>query len=135
MTHAAPKADRAELRKFGLVMAAAFAILACLRWWIKSDLPEILFGISAVFFVFGVVLPMALGPVFRVWMKFAEVLNWVMTRILLTVVFFAAITPAAILYRLISGDPLKRKWESEATTYWEAPDDQPDDLEAYRNQF
>ena len=135
MTHDPPKMDRAELRKFGLLMAAAFAVIACLRWWIRGHAPVPLFGIAAAFLVVGLVLPTALKPVYQIWMKFALALNWIMTRVLLTIAFYGMITPAGILYRLVAGDPLKRQWEPSAETYWEPPDDQPGEIDAYKNQF
>lgn len=126
---------RTDLRNFGLLMFAAFTMIGCLRWWLKGYVPLILFGVAIVFLVFGLALPNLLKSVFRAWMKFALALNWVMTRVLLTIAFYGLITPAAIVYRFVSGDPLKRKWDPAATTYWEAPDDQPREIEAYKNQF
>lgn len=126
---------RADLRNFGLLMFAAFTVIGCLRWWLKGYVPSILFGVAIAFLVFGLALPNLLKPVYRAWMKFALALNWVMTRVLLTIAFYGMITPAAIIYRIISGDPLKRKWDASATTYWGAPDDQPKEIEAYKNQF
>ncbi|MBM3290107.1 MAG: hypothetical protein FJY92_08155 [Candidatus Hydrogenedentes bacterium] len=126
---------RSDLRNFGLLMAVAFAIIACLRWWIKGHVPAVLFGVAIAFLVFGLVLPGALGPVYRAWMKFALALNWVMTRVLLTTAFYVLITPVALIYRMSAGDPLKRRWDPSADTYWEAPDDQPRELDAYKNQF
>ena len=68
-------------------------------------------------------------------MKFALALNWVMTRVLLTIAFYLLVTPVALVYRLVAGDPLKRRWEPSESTYWEPPDEQPSDIDAYRNQF
>ena len=135
MEHAKPKADRSELRKFGLVVGAAFAVIGGVRWWLKGDPPEVLFSIAAVLVLLGAIAPAALGPVFRIWMKLAEALNWVMTRVTLSVAFYALLTPVAILYRLVSGDPLHRNLDSSAASYWDCPDDQPADLETYKNQF
>lgn len=129
------KMDRSELRKFGLLMAAAFAAIACLRWWLKGHPSAVLFGIAAAFLVFGLVLPVALMPVYRVWMKFALALNWVMTRVFLAIAFYILIMPTGLIYRRFAGDPLKRSWDPGARSYWEPPDDQPAELDAYKNQF
>jgi hypothetical protein len=127
--------DSLALRNFGLLMFGAFAAIGCLRWWLRGHAPFALFVVAGAFLVVGLVLPVALKPVYRAWMKFALALNWVMTRVLLTVAFYVMITPAGIIYRLVAGDPLKRRWEPSATTYWEPPDDQPGEIEAYKNQF
>jgi hypothetical protein len=60
--------------------------------------------------------------------------NWVVTRILLGVVFYGMITPGRLFLAVTGDDPLQRKWQPEALTYWEDPEDQPDELEAYMGQ-
>ena len=68
-------------------------------------------------------------------MKFAPVLNWIMTRLLLSIIFYLMITPTRVLMRIFSDDPLKRRFEPDAETYWEEPDEQPDDPARYENMF
>lgn len=127
--------DRGEQRKFGLVMAAVLVVLAVLRWWLKGAAPVWLFGAAAALAALGLLLPAALRPLFVAWIKLAEVLNWVMTRVLLSLVFYLVLTPTALLYRVLSGDPLQRAWDPQAHTYWEDAEPQPADIEPYRNQF
>jgi hypothetical protein len=134
-TQAIDTSSRKEQRKFGLLMAVAFCVIGGLRFWVKGVPSPWLFGIAAAFLVAAVVAPFVLRPVFIAWMKFAEAINWVMTRVLLSIVFFGLITPARFLNQWFGSDPLQRTWEPQRDTYWDEPDAQPDDLEAYRNQF
>ena len=129
--------SRTEQRKFGLVMAVAISVLGLLRYAIHgfAQFPLWFFVVAGVFAFFGLVWPRALKPVLIVWMKFALVLNWVMTRILLTVVYWVVIVPMGIIMGLFSEDPLKRKWLAKTDSYWEAPEEQPTELEQWRNQF
>ena len=127
--------DRREQRNFGLVMAAAIVVVTLIHWALRGHLSVWPFYVSGVFIALGLILPVALEPVFWAWMKFAEAVNWIMTRLLLSIVFFLMITPMRPLVRLFSGDPLKRRFEAEAASYWEEPEDQPDDPERYANMF
>lgn len=128
--------NKKEQRKFGLVMAGAFTVLALIRWALhRGTIPTGFLVIAAAFLVLGLVAPRVLRPVLFVWLKFALALNWFMTRVLLTTAFLGMIVPARILIRLFSTDPLKRAWDPEAPTYWEEPEDQPEELERYLNQF
>ena len=127
--------NRKEQRGFGLVMAAAIVIVTLIRWLIGGHLATWPFYVSGAFLVLGLAMPSALKPLFVVWMKFAEVLNWIMTRVLLGAVFFLMITPMRLLMRIFSDDPLKRRFEPEAASYWEEPDEQPDDPARYKNMF
>ena len=129
--------DKSEQRKFGIVMAAAIAILGLVRWALHGfeDFPKWFFAVAALFLVLGLVAPRVLKPVLFVWMKFALTLNWLLTRVILTLAFFLMFVPAAIIMRMTGKDPLKRAWNPEATTYWEDPEEQPAELERYFNQF
>lgn len=131
--------DRGEQRKFGIVMAAAISVLGGLRWIFHGfDLaawPKWFLVVAAVFLVLGLAAPKLLQPVFKVWMKFALVVNVVMTHVVLTAAFFLLIVPMRILVRIFAEDPLKRAMLPPGETYWEEPEEQPADVNRYRNQF
>lgn len=127
----------AEQRKFGMVMAVAIIALGLLRYIFRGfeQFPLWFFIVAAVFGGLGLLWPRALKPVFIAWMKFALVLNWIVTHFLLTVVFFCIIVPMGIAMRLFGEDPLKRKWLPQNDSYWEEPEEQPEEFDRYRNQF
>lgn len=135
--------DPREQRNFGLVMAGAIAILGLIRyaihWYREGHQPESLpyafFAVGAVFLVLGLIAPGVLRPIFIVWMKFAMVMNWIITHLLLSIVWFTMIIPGHVMMSLTGKDPLKRKLLPEAATYWEEPEEQPEDPERYLNQY
>ena len=128
--------DKKEQRKFGLLIGAVLVVIALFRWWRHGgEAPLWLFAAAAILVVLGIVLPRVLRWPLYVWYQFALAVNWVMTRILLALAFFFLITPTRLLVTLFSEDPLKRKWDPDAPTYWEDPDEHPDDLDRYLNQF
>lgn len=129
--------SKSEQRKFGLVMAIAIAILGLIRYALHGfeHLPVWFFGIAIVFLVLGLAVPRALKPIFVAWIKFSLILNWFMTRLLLSIAFFAMIMPARLILFVRGKDPLKRAWQSEWESYWEEPEEQPTDKDRYFNQF
>ena len=127
--------SRKEQRAFGLVMATAIVVVTLIHWLIRGDLATWPFYLSGAFLILALAVPVALKPVFVVWMKFALVLNWIMTRLLLSIVFYFMITPTRALMRIFSDDPLKRRIEPDTASYWEEPDEQPDDPARYENMF
>jgi hypothetical protein len=130
--------SRVEQRKFGLVMAAAFCLLGLLRWAIHhfSAFPVWFFVVAAVFGAFGLVAPRVLQPVFVVWMKLAEALNWFMTRVFLTVAWWLIITPTGLIMRLgRKEDPLKRVWLPADASYWESAEEMGEGIDSFKNQF
>ena len=106
-------------RNFGLIVGGVFAALA--GWWIfrgkfHTVAPWVL-GLGAVLFVSGLVLPKLLVIPNRLWMGLAEVLSFVMTRIILALVFFLLVTPLGFFRRLTGGDSLNRR-AARAESYW-----------------
>jgi Saxitoxin biosynthesis operon protein SxtJ len=128
--------NRKEQRNFGLLMAGALTAIGLFRWWRHGgEAPLWLFAVAAGLAVLGLVFPRSLRWPLYVWFKFALALNWVMTRILLALAFILLITPTRFLVKWFGEDPLKREWLPDADTYWEEPDEHPDELERYLNQF
>ena len=116
-------------------MAVAITVVTLLHWLIRRDLATWPFYPAAAFLVLGLVAPPTLKPIFIVWMKFALVLNWIITRVLLSIIFYLMITPMRVARSLFGDDPLKREFLPDAETYWEKPEDQPDDPARYENMY
>lgn len=129
--------SKKEQRKFGLVMAVAISVLGLVRYAFHgfAQFPLWFFMVAAIFALLGLIAPRALRPVLAGWIKFAIALNWLMTRVLLGIAFFLMITPVRFIIHFFGEDPLKRKWLPDAPTYWEEPEEQPEDFDRYRNQF
>ncbi len=129
--------SKTEQRKFGLVMAAAIVVLGLIRFALRgfAQFPVWFFVVAAVFAILGLLLPRALKPVLIVWLKFAILLNWVMTHLLLTIVYLVIIAPMGMIMRLFSEDPLKRARLPQEQSYWETPEEQPKEFARYRDQF
>ena len=117
--------SKKDLRSFGITMgivvALVFGLLIPWVWGFQyRTWPWIFMG---VFVLWGLVLPMSLGPLFRVWMRLASLISRVTTPILLGIVFALVFIPIGLLFRLLSGDPMRRKFEPESASYRVYSDD------------
>lgn len=112
------KKTKAELRKYGFIMFTAFAVLSGLLFW--KERPAWVFTAvpSLLFLVFALLLPKALAPVEKLWMKLAAVLGFVMTNVLLFLVFLVAIIPTGLILRLFGKTPIKKGFSNSASSYW-----------------
>jgi hypothetical protein len=98
----------AEGRKFGLTLAAAFAVLALTAWWRGEAHAPIVFGsLAGLFLLGGALVPTRLGPVQRAWMGMAHGISRVTTPIFMGVVYFLVITPTGVLKRLFGSNALR----------------------------
>lgn len=107
-----------ELRKFGLVMAAAFGLLGAFFIWRERAWAVWLFWPASAFLMLALTAPTLLRPVERVWMAVGEVVGAVVTRIILTLTFYFVITPVGLAVRLFSGDRFGKRFDPEAESYW-----------------
>ena len=86
--------ERKQLVSFGVIMAVA----ALFFGWLYSLM--VLTVIGAAFAIAAVAYPRALLPLYRPWMRLAEGLGWLNTRIILILVFFLVVTPIGLVMRL-----------------------------------
>ncbi len=114
--------EKHRLRNFGITMAVVLTIIGSVLLW--NDKPAWLYfyAIAFVFLISGLAFPKLLYPVEFVWMKLAFILGYIMTRIILTIVFYLAVTPIGLLRRLFSKDPLEMKIDKNAESYWKPVD-------------
>jgi len=111
--------SRRELRKFAFVMAVPLALIGGFLLWRQSGLWWYFLAAAGVFAFVGVTAPVVLKPVHTVWMSFAIVMGWVMTRVILVALFFVVLTPLALLLRLLGKDLLDLKFErGSSESYW-----------------
>src|SRR6267378_5362748 len=111
-------AEGSSDRVFGLVFAVAFLVIAAwplmqgetLRWWAS--------GVAAALALIAVFKPALLGGLNRLWIKFGVLLGKVVSPVALGVLFYGVLTPLGALMRLTGKDPLRRRREPEATSYW-----------------
>lgn len=122
---------RKQLRQFGLVMAAAIALVFGVVFpWLRSHpAPPWIWGLAAAFACLGIIAPRLLAPVYTTWMKIGGVLGWVNTRIILGMVFYGVATPMALVMRLLKYDPMQRTLDTESTSYRVVRDNPAIDME------
>jgi hypothetical protein len=106
-------------RNFGLLVGLVFSALG--GWWLIrgkfQSLASVVLGVGAVLVILGVSFPRALVIPNRLWMKLAEALSFVMTRVILALVFFLVAMPIGLMRKMVGGDPLNRR-AAPTESYW-----------------
>ena len=80
-------------------------VLAVLVWYRVSRHPFLLW-VARGLVLTGLFLPVLADGIHRVWMKLAEILGAVMSRVLLTVIFFVVFVPLGLISRLLGKNDL-----------------------------
>ena len=113
------KTDRRELKKFGVTMAAAFGLLSVLLKYRGSELFSYALGLAGAFLLIGLAQPMLLKQVYLGWMGLAFALGALMSRVILTLLFFTGMTVIGLISRMKKPDMLDERADPNAVTYWQ----------------
>jgi hypothetical protein len=114
--------DRRRLRNFGIVMAVVLSIIGSVLLWNDNPAGINIIIIAGVFLFCGFAFPVLLYPIEWLWMKLAAALGYIMTRLILIIVYYLVVTSIGLLRQLFSKDPLEIKFNKEAESYWKPVD-------------
>jgi hypothetical protein len=93
-----------ELKKFGVIISVALAVIG----WIlllKDQKSGFIFSfIALLLLIVSLLQPAILKWIYPWWMKLADIMGYVMTRIILTVLFYTLFTPIGFVARLLNKD-------------------------------
>jgi hypothetical protein len=127
--------DKESLKIFGITMGIVFLVFSLLIL-IKNKyniLPTSI--IAVILFVFALIAPIALKPIYIIWMKFAFILGWINTRLILFILFYLILTPMSLGLRLCGVRLLDRKIEKNKNSYWISQEKNKFKLQDYEKQF
>jgi hypothetical protein len=86
-------------------------VLICLLLGYLGKFPKFL-PVSLVLLIITMAWPNAFRPLAVLWFGFSHLLGNVVSRVVLTVVFFVVVTPIALIRRLMGADALQlKKWK------------------------
>jgi len=112
------KSDRSDLRKFGIMMGIILSLLGGLFLWREKGYYLYFFIIAASFVIPGLAVPIVLKPVHKVWMTISIILGCMMTRVILSILFYLVVTPTGWLARLFGERFLDETIDPTAHSYW-----------------
>ena len=106
-----PELDQKGLREFGLVTGAIVAVLFGLffPWLLERSFPLWPWAVFGVLGAWALLAPLSLRPVYRAWMRLGLLLSKITTPIVMGLVFYAVITPFALVFKLARKDAMQRK--------------------------
>ena len=113
-----------ELRWFGLIVLALFALLGSIAHWQFQAA-----GGARMLWVTGLVLvavyyavpPLRLA-VYLVWMNAVAPIGWLVSHAVLALIYFGVLTPIGLVMRAFRRDELRLRSDEIADTYWRERD-------------
>ena len=129
------KSNKSDLRKFGVGLGVILLGIAGFLFWKERDLFQIFLAISIALFLTAMTIPVVLKPVYWPWMIVATLLGWVMTRLILSLLFYLVFTPLGLILRCFGKQFLELRWDKSAESYWNFRSTQELQSENYEKQF
>jgi hypothetical protein len=139
------KPNRKKLRQFGVIATLAFALLGLILYWKKgifwmslgetADTLALVAGAAALIAAtLSLLAPGGLRPLYIVLTLVAFPIGYVVSHVILAVLFYGLLTPVGLVFRVIGRDPLHRRFDRDAESYW-VPRRQREAKEYYFRQF
>lgn len=122
------KPDARILRQFGWISLVGFGVLALLAWnsWLVfryvgesgAVLAKIFLAVGGLSAVLSLIAPKANAPLFVLLSILAYPIGFVLSYVIMGVLFYGMITPMALFFKLIGRDAMQRRFDPECQSYW-----------------
>lgn len=106
-----------QLRQFAAIALLAFPLAAW--WWDAGALGWSLAALGFAWAVVGLIRPAAIRPLFWALSALGLPIGWVLGELLLALVYYGLFVPWGLVMRLAGRDPLQRRFDPQAPTYWQ----------------
>lgn len=124
---------RKDLRNFALIWTFIFTVISIFPL-IKGEGELRLWSIivASIFLITGLLVPNILKYFYIYWIKFGEIMGNIVSKVILTLLFFIVFFPVGLVFRLMGKDLLSKKLDKNTSSYWIEREIQPGSME---NQF
>ena len=127
--------DNKAIRDFGILIGFILLIIAGILFYKERESYELIILLGIAFIGLGLGMPIILKPFYLVWMNFAVILGWFMTRLILGLLFYIVVSPISLISRLFGKEFLDLKTSSLNRSYWNYKDNDSISHQNYEKQF
>lgn len=107
-----------KMKEFGLFVGGIFCLIGGLLLWKSKPAYPYFIGFGGVLVILGAVAPKLLGPLYKLWMSFAMVMGFVMSHVLLGILFYFCVTPISLIAKALKNHLLDTLFPDTKETYW-----------------
>ena len=104
-------------KSFGLVFFVFFSIISLFPLLKNENIRTWALIVSIIFLILGLLNSKILSPLNKIWFKFGILLGNFVSPIVMSIVFFAVVTPTALMMRIFRKNLLGLK-KNNKKSYW-----------------
>jgi len=128
------KTENKDLRSFGITIGIILIIIGIFLFFKEKEYYQVFIYVAVPLIGFGLIIPIILKPIYIVWMVFAIILGWIMTRLILSLLFYLIITPIGIVLK-ISGKQFLKLKITDQKSHWNYRNSKIEASQDYEKQF
>ena len=129
------RTDNKAIRDFGILIGFILLIITGILFYKERESYILIFWLGIAFIGLGLGMPIILKPFYSIWMYFAVVLGWFMTRLILGLLFYIVVSPISLISRLFGKEFLDLKTSSLNRSYWNYKNSQRTSHQDFEKQF
>ena len=124
------------LRQFAAIFLVFFVAAGAHQYFGRAHHTAglVLGGVAVLVGTLGLLQPRAIRWIFVGWMVLAFPIGWLVSQLMLAVLFYLVLTPVAVLFRWRGRDLLGRKPAPGRLSFW-LPKRTPEDVRSYLKQY
>lgn len=121
-----------DLRNFSLIWFVIFTIVGFYPL-LKGLEPRVWsIALAILFLLIALIRPQILKSFYVLWVRMAEVMGGVMSKVILLILYFGLFTPISLVLKLLGKDLLHKKIDKQVSSYWITRETQPQSM---KHQF
>ena len=122
-----------QLRQFAMACLPGFGLIGAVAYWRfhSPTVAQVFWAIGVVSFVIGMIVPRAIQPLYSLLMAITLPIGWLVSNILLRVIFYGLLTPIGLFFKLTGRDALHLK-RQQVATYWKPRSERTNIMDYYR---
>lgn len=129
------KSTKKELQSFGILICVVLGLVGAFWWWKGYGNFLFFFLGSFAFVILGLISPILLAPFYKVWIILSLFLSFIMTRVILSILFYFVITPIGLVSRIFHVKFLDLRVDANQKSYWDYREDKIFVRDDYEKQF
>ncbi len=129
--------DKSEeaVKKTGISVGVVLILISLLLWYLGKA-SFVYFSITGGLFVILALISIpVLRPFHKLWMMLALLMGFVMSRVILTMLYYFVLTPIGLLAKIVGKKFMTLGFDKKVVTYWEKRENTAKQQIDYERQF
>ena len=128
------KSDEA-VKKTGLTVGVVLILVSLLLWYLGKTSFIYFSIIGGLLVILAFIAIPVLRPFHKLWMTLALLMGFVMSRVILMILFYFVLTPIGLLAKIVGKKFMPLGFDKNAATYWEKRENIVKQKIDYERQF